>query len=151
MKKSIIFLLFLTLTILALPAQSNAVMDQFLSREEADVPTSLLLIAQATDQLPSEAAPADAISWAEEQSWGKKLTQGDDQAMTSGLFHLALFKSFNIKGGIMYTITKSPRSAALEAGYQGYITGVPYVNHKMTPVEVLDSLSMALEIQEAKQ
>ncbi|MDA3955233.1 hypothetical protein [Oceanispirochaeta sp.] len=151
MKKLIVFLLFLTLSIMALTAQSNTVMDEFLSREGADATTSLLLIAQATGQLPGDASPSDAIKWREEQSWGGKFANQDDQSITSGRFHLALFQSFSIKGGIMYSLFKSPRLAALEAGYQGFVTGTPYVNHRMTPEEVLSSLSMALEMQEAKQ
>ncbi len=151
MRKYLILFLMMTGILFSAAAQSNAQMDAFISLDTADAAGSLLLVGQATGALPEDAAPADAMIWASEQKWGKKLHSLDaNEAMTTGLFHLALFESFGIKGGWGYTLSKSPRTAALEAGYKGFVSGRPYVNHKMTPDEVLYSLSMALEWQEMK-
>lgn len=135
-----------------LPAQSNDMMDRFLSQEEAGVADSLLLIALANELVDAEATEAEIMSWLETQEWGKKL-QGlrADDGIQSGHFHIALFESFGIKGGMMYSLFKTPRYAAHEASYQGFMTGTPYVNHIMTPDEVLASLSMALEMKEEEQ
>lgn len=142
-------LIILSITILPLTAQSNEVMDGFLEKQAADAGTALLLIAQASGELSDTATTEDAMKWCNDQKWGKKISKlNADDPITTGQFHVALFQSFGIKGGMMYSMTKSPRSAAHEAGYQGYITGTPYFNHKMTPYEVLDSLSTALETKE---
>ena len=152
MRKYLILILMMTGILFTVTAQSNAQLDAFLSLETADAAGSLLLIAQATDALPPDATPSDAMVWASEQKWGKRLKSMDGKdAMMTGIFHLALFDSFGIGGGWGYTLSKSPRTAALEAGYKGFVTGRPYVNHKMTPEEVMYSLSMALDWQETKE
>ena len=152
MRKYLVLFLMMTGILISAAAQSNAQMDAFLSLETAEAAGSLLLIAQATGALPGDAAPSDAMVWASEQKWGKRLNSlSGDEAMTTGLFHLALFESFGIGGGWGYTLTKTPRTAALEAGHKGFVSGRPYVNHKMTPDEVLYSLSTALEWQEEKE
>ena len=151
MRKYLVLFLMMTGILLTAGAQSNAQLDAFLSLETADAAGSLLLVAQATGALAPDAAPSDAMVWASEQKWGKRLESlNGDEAMTTGLFHLALFESFGISGGWGYTLSRSPRTAALEAGYKGFITGRPYVNHRMTPDEVMYSLSKALEWQEMK-
>lgn len=151
MRKLLVLFLMMTGILLTATAQSNAQLDAFLTLETADAAGSLLLIAQATGALPSDAGPSDAMAWASEQKWGRRLKTDDgSEAMTTGLFHLALFESFGISGGWGYTLSKSPRTAALEAGYKGFVMGRPYVNHRMSPDEVMYSLSTALEWQEMK-
>jgi len=148
----ILTLILLSIIILPLTAQSNEVMDGFLEKEAADAGTALLLIAQARGELPDSATTDDAIKWCADQSWGKKLRKLEaDDSINTGQFHIALFRSFDIKGGMIFGLFKTPRAAAQEAGYQGYISGTPYVNHKMTPNEVLDSLSMALDAGEEEK
>ncbi len=130
----------------SLTAQSNSVLDDFIVRDTADAGTSLLLIAQATGHLDDSATVEDGLTWALQQKWGKKLKNiSSSDSITTGQFHLALFQSFSIRGGIFYTLFGTPRYAAQEAGYQEYVIGTAYVNHKMTPDEVLSSLSLALE------
>lgn len=135
-----------------LMAQSNEQLDRFMEQETALAADSLLLVAQAVGELDSDAKPAQAMDWAKEKKWGKKLKKiSADSPMHSGLFHLALLQSFGIRGGWAFNWFPGPRTAVLEAGYQGFIAGQPYVNHPMSPDEVLYSLSTALEIQEAAQ
>ncbi len=136
----------------SLTAQSNQILDDFIAADTADAGTSFLLIAQATGQLDDSSTADDGLLWALQQPWGKKLKNvKSSDPVTTGAFHLALFQSFSIKGGIGYSLFKTPRYAAKEAGYQGFVTGTAYVNHRMTPDEVLDSLSTALDMTEEEE
>jgi len=149
MKK--VLVIFLSLFFLSfLPAQSNELMDKFLSRDFADTGTTLLLIAQAKGTLgSSDSRPEDALQWASSQKWGSRFSDSKaDDVMTSGIFYLALLESLSVKGGLMYSLFKSPRLAVKEAVYQGIYKGIPYVNHPMTPLDVLTSLSIVMERQE---
>ncbi|MDC7234648.1 MAG: hypothetical protein PQJ58_15560 [Spirochaetales bacterium] len=152
MKRSFLLVsLIFAASVLPLAAQSNSVLDEFLNNEAADAGTALLLVAQAIGDLPDSASAEDALQWKDDQKWGRKVKLEKDDPVTSGQFHLALLKAFEIKGGMGYTLFASPRSAAQEAAYQGFIPGAAYVNHKMTPYEVLNSLSLALERQEEEE
>ncbi len=147
--KSIFLIVLMTGLSAMLSAQSNEQLDRFMAQDKAPTADSLLLIAQAVGDLDAQAEAEDAMAWARKQKWGKKFKKiKGDSPVKSGLFHLALFKSFGIKGGWAFKMTPTARTAALEAGYQGFTMGQPYVNHQMSPDEVLYSLSAALERQE---
>ncbi len=151
-RKLLLFVMFSGWSAAFLMAQSNEQLDRFMKCETALAADSFLLIAQGTGELGSDAGPAQAMAWAQGKKWGKKLKKiTADSPMSLGLFHLALFKSFEIRGGWAFNWFPCPRTAVLEADYKGFIAGRPYVNHAMSPDEVLYSLSAALEIQEALQ
>ncbi|MDA3809478.1 MAG: hypothetical protein PF518_04010 [Spirochaetaceae bacterium] len=144
-----ILLLFslLVLNNFAIWCQSNDLIDTFLGQKNADVATSLLLVGQASGALMENATIDQAYLWAGEERFGKKVLKLEQDApIPMGLFYLIMFESFNVKGGIWYTILHSPRQAALEAAYKGYIdSSTLYYNRKMTPYEVLTSLTIIQE------
>jgi len=133
-------------------SQSNEVIDDFLGRDEADTGTAVLLIGQALGELPDTAGVTEAMTWAQSQSWKGKISKFEpEDPITLGRYFVALFQSFDIKGGMMYSLFKSPRHAALEAEYKGYLGGTPYYTRTMTPQEVLFSLSMAMDANKEEE
>jgi len=141
--KRILLLLILTVSASFLWGQSNELLDSFLSKEKADVATTMLLVAQSAGLLPHDASPQDGYSWAISEKFGKHVKKFKaDEPVTLGLFYLALFKTWNVKGGLMYSMTGAPRYAAKEAGFLGYVEPSElYPNRTVPPYEVLTGIS----------
>ena len=145
--KKVIIMLVLTLLAAGLWGQSNVVLDEFLEAETADTATSLLLIAQAVGALPADADAADGYSWALEQDFDKHVEKREpDDPISLGLFYLALLKSYDVKGGLWFKAVGTPRHAALEAGYMGYVEPSRlYHTRSMPPYEVLTGITYVME------
>jgi len=141
--KKIVFATVLIVLSISLWGQSNELLDQFLERDHADVATSLLLIAQASGNLPMDTNPRDGYQWALEQKFGKHVKKfSPDDSITLGLYYLALFKSFHIRGGGMFNVAGTPRYAALEAEFKGYVEpSSVYTDRLMPPYEVLTGIT----------
>ena len=141
--KKIVFAVMLIVLSVSLWGQSNELLDEFLGRDTADAATTLLLIAQASGNLSMDASGNDGYNWALEQKFGKHVKKiSPEDPITLGLFYLALFKTFHIKGGNLFNITVSPRYAALEAGHKGYVEPTTlYTNRSMPPYEVLTGIT----------
>jgi len=139
------------LAVLAIGAwgQSNAVLDAFLdeSRPEADVATSLLLVAQAAGELPEDATADDGFAWGLDASFGKHVAKlAPEDPVSLGLFYLALLKTFDIRGGLMFAAAGTPRYAAMEAAFRGYVEPSSlYYTRSMPPYEVLTGITYVLE------
>ena len=147
MKKVLIAFVLVLLTA-GLWGQSNELLDRFLDADTADVATTLMLVGQAAGELPMDAVPDDGYAWAEgRREFGKHVAKtSPDDPVSLGLFYLALLQSFDVKGGLMYSAVGSPRYAALEAGYLGYVepSGL-YPTRSMAPYEVLTGIGYVLE------
>ncbi len=145
--KKIVFAAALIVLSVSLWGQSNELLDQFLEKDAADVATSLLLIAQASGNLSLDTVPEDGYAWALEQKFAKHVRKvSPDDPISLGLFYLALFKSFEIKGGGMFNVAGTPRYAALEAGFKGYVEPSSlYTTRSMPPYEVLTGITFVTE------
>ena len=148
--KRVILATFLTIAAAVLWGQSNDLLDRFLESDEADVATTLMLVAQASGDLPLDAAPRDGYAWGTEQEFGKYLKDvAFDDPISLGLFYLALFKTFDVEGGLMFNTVGSPRYAAMEAGYLGYVEPSRlYYTRSMEPYEVLTGITYVTDALE---
>jgi len=145
--KKIVFAAVLIVLAVSLWGQSNELLDQFLEQDHADVATTFLLIAQASGNLPLDTLPEDGYAWALEQKFAKHVKKfSPDDSITLGLYYLALFKSFHIRGGGMFNTFGTPRYAALEAEFKGYVEpSTVYTDRLMPPYEVLTGITYVTE------
>jgi|GEM_PF-2386391 len=145
--KKIVFAAVLLVLSISIWGQSNELLDQFLGRDTADVETTLLLIAQASGQLPLDTLPEDGYAWALEQKFGRHVRKlSPEDPITLGLYYLVLFKSFHVKGGGMFNTFGTPRYAALEAGFKGFVEPSSlYTDRTMPPYEVLTGITYVTE------
>lgn len=127
--------------------QSNELLDRFLNRDEADVATAMLLIAQASGSLSLDAGPDEGYAWGIEQEFGKYVSRtGPEDPISLGLFYLALFQSWGVEGGLANKAAKYPRYAALEAGFLGYVEPSSlYYTRSVPPYEVLTGITYVSE------
>jgi hypothetical protein len=146
-KKFSILVVFSVFSWVSLWGQSNDLLDDFLSKESADVGTSLLLLAQSLNELPYEAGTEDAVAWAGSQSWWKTVQNlPPSDPLPLGRFFLVLFQSYEVNGkSLMFSLFKTPRYAAREAFSLNFCSGKPYYNRNLQPSEVLFAISMAME------
>jgi hypothetical protein len=66
--------------------------------------------------------PAGAFQYAAEQNWLPKQASADQAARLDGVA-LLVMRSFNMKGGIWYSLVKSPHFAYRELAYRDIIQG----------------------------
>ncbi len=151
--KKVIIVAALAILAMGLWGQSNEMLDSFLATDAADTATSLLLVAQAAGQLPLDADSAAGYAWGLEQVFAKHVEKMDPgEPVTLGLFYLALLKTFDVKGGIWFKTAGTPRYAANEAGYMGYVEPSRlYHTRSMPPYEVLTGITYILEDRERGQ
>jgi len=149
MMKKFIFIFVMLLIASVSWAQTNDLLDGFLERETADVATALLLVAQASGEITLDTTGNAGYEWAVKQSFGKyveKVMPEDDIGL--GLFYLALFNTFDVKGGNRKSPVKNPRYAAFEAEFLGYAEpSRVFTDRAMPPYEVLTAISYVTAVE----
>ena len=119
--RRLIFSLILAATTLTAHAQSADWIEALLAKDNVSYADAALLVLQAADLLAAPTAAA-AFSYAEEKKWLPRGAEADDGARLDGL-SLLVMGAFDMKGGLFYTITKSPHHAYRELAYRNIIQG----------------------------
>jgi len=78
-------------------------------------------VLEASDTMTT-AVHEEAFSYAQEQGWLPRKVKADDTARLDGVA-LLLMRSFNLKGGLLYSLDKNPRYAYRELKYMDVIQG----------------------------
>jgi hypothetical protein len=105
-----------------LPAQSNQLIDELLQEEKATFGKSAYLCLSAANLIPERSGVTDALAYLEKAGWGMTVKKADEPILLGELAYL-LMKSFNMSGGIMYSLAPGPRYACRELAYLEIITG----------------------------
>jgi len=148
MKVAKIFFLISLLTGASLSAQSTA------TEIETLLNSSAVTYAQAT-RFVLEAAdvtalrdPGEAFRYAAERGWLPKKVSANDTARLDAV-SLLLMRSFDIKGGILYSITKSPHYAYRELTYKKTIQGRSDPHMEVSGEKLLFITGRILALREA--
>jgi hypothetical protein len=88
-----------------------------------------------------------AYSFAAERAWLPKKVQAGDAARLDGI-SLLLMCSFNVKGGLMYSITKSPHFAYNELIYKDVIQGAADPSMTVSGEQLLFMINRLLSLYE---
>jgi hypothetical protein len=115
-------LLFLSVVFLALTApvfaQTAAEIETLLSTEALTYEQATFFVLRAADTPVSSAA----YNYAAERKWLSAKTAAESNAALNEV-SLLIMGAFDMKGGIMYSLTKSPHYAYRELVHQGIIQG----------------------------
>jgi len=126
MKKAIFLCYLLTVTCY-LSSQTAAELDTLLQTETVSIATAARFVLGAVDLLPanltSTAAETAAYQIALEKGWTTK--NATDTATLQDTAFLVM-NTFDLKGGIMYTLFRNPRYAYREMVYRRLIQGRAY-------------------------
>ena len=100
-------------------AQTAARLETLLNKPVINWADAAVFILEASEAQVFE-EPGKAFSFAVEQKWLPGNTASGDTARMNGVA-LLLMHSFDLKGGIFYSIAKSPHHAYRELVYKGII------------------------------
>jgi hypothetical protein len=92
----------------------------------------------------------DAFQFASERKWLPKNAAPEDTARLNGIA-LLLMRSFELKGGIFYSLTKSPRHAYRELAYKGFIRGDTDPGMTVSGRQLLLIISRILSVKEKNE
>jgi len=143
-------ILFIVAVSSGLSAQSNELMDEFLSRPAADLGTSTYLVLAASGIIDNSSSPEDAVNWLSRSALARRFPDMDGSRNISyGEFSYLLMEIMEIPGGVMYRMIPGPRYAAREIAYREMILGKSMPGRDLRPYEVISTLILVLEEREA--
>ena len=119
--RRLFFSLLLAGIALSAHAQSADWIEALLSQDNVNYADAALLVLEASDTLAAPTSAA-AFTYATEQGWLPRNSGADETVNLSGL-SLLIMGAFDMKGGLFYTITKSPHHAYRELTYRNIIQG----------------------------
>jgi len=102
-------------------SQTAEEMDGLLSAESVTYEQAAWFILRAVET-PGISNPAAAFNYAASRRWLPAKAAPDSRAKLNGIA-LLIMQSGDLKGGLMYTLTKSPRYAYRELRYLNIIQG----------------------------
>jgi outer membrane protein OmpA-like peptidoglycan-associated protein len=121
-----IFVLCFILVSAFVPAQSAQRIEQLLEKETISYKEAAWIILEASGKFIVNkdivSSPEKAYQYAEENGWLPGNITADTTATLEGV-SLLIMHSFGIKGGLLYSIFKSPHYAYRELVYKGIIQG----------------------------
>jgi hypothetical protein len=122
MKKACLTFLIFHFSLFICYAQSTATeIETLLETSAVTYAQAARFLLEASDTMATP-DPQAAFRYAQEQEWLPKNVAANDPARLDGL-SLLIMRAFNIKGGIMYSLTKSPHYAYRELTYNNILQG----------------------------
>ncbi len=149
MKRSVLILGVLLLTIFNLYSQSNEMIDKLTGEKKADFGKTALLILTGAGLLKDSAQPPEALKYIFRNKWGFK-NKTENSPVNAGELAYLIMKAFNLGGGLMYTLFPGPRYAYRELTFLNLLSskGGPY--REVSGLEVVNTLSRVLNWKEGE-
>lgn len=121
--KKLLLLLCFSLVASLFFGQSNKSIDEILNADNPPFDQTALLVLQAANIVGQDATSQTALNYIEESGWfrASRLAKLKDGAkVTLGDVCLLLMRSFNLKGGISYSIKPTPYNSARELQFRNF-------------------------------
>ncbi|MEM5948741.1 hypothetical protein WKV44_09320 [Spirochaetia bacterium 38H-sp] len=148
MKKTIIKTVLAGLFISSIAvAQSNEVIDKILNQKAITCGYAAYLILNAGGIISEDTSPDSAWERWLNMGYVKSNKKAQDP-ISLGEFSFLITKTFDIPGGMMYSLFPSPRYAARELAYLGYIAENPGPYRNLSGKEAISILGRILRGQE---
>ena len=144
----LLFSLFFSISSFAF-AQTAAEMDTMLDASTVSAARAARFVLGTADLLPAGVSGADAekaaYDMASQNNWIKAAAS---DAITMKDTAFLIMKTFNLKGGVMYSIFRNPRYAYREMVYQKLIMGSADQDMKVSGTKLLQILDRAMKSEE---
>lgn len=147
-KKATAFLSVVFLLIVATPvviAQSNEIIDQLLEEQQATLGKSAYLVLLAADLISENSTPVESVEALASFDWGFDNATPED-AVDLGSLAFMIMKSFDMKGGIMYTIFPGRRYAVKEFAFRTLTLESASQYRILSGIDVANILGRSLDI-----
>ena len=145
MKKHLYFFALCFTLVLPVFAQTAAELEALLATRALSYEQAASFVLRAAEVT----TPGSAFNYASEQKWLPAKAAPSDRAALNGV-SLLVMGAFGIKGGIMYSATKSPHYAYRELVHQGIILGRADPDLAVSGDRLLFMISRALERKEGE-
>ena len=129
-----------------LSAQTAVKLETLLNETALSWSTAAVFVLEASDT-GAYSDPSEAFSFAQEHKWLPKNVSPEDSARLNGIA-LLLMRSFDQKGGLFYSIAKSPHHAYRELAYKGVIRGKADPDMSVSGQELLLMIGRLLDQKE---
>jgi len=150
MKKFLLFTLCFLAGAVFLSAQSTAdEVETLLGANAVTYAQAARFVLEASDAMITR-SPEEAFSYAAERKWLPKNASAGDTARLDGV-SLLLMRSFDVKGGIFYSMAKSSHHAYRELVYRNVIQGRTDPAMNVSGGELLFLVGRLLSEQEAQE
>ena len=146
--KKVALILILGIFSMPLLAQTAARLEILLQKPEITWADAAVFVLEASEQGVYR-NPADAFAFALERNWLPKGVESEETARLNGIA-LLLMQSFDLEGGIFYSMMKSPHHAYRELVYKRIIRGDSDPHMAVSGEELVLMISRILSIQEAE-
>jgi hypothetical protein len=146
MKRSMLSLVILLALAVAGAAQSNEFIDALLGAESVTVGQASYLALVAADKLGESSDAQAAFAQAQELGWTPKNAAADDPIRYSA-YSFLLARAFELKGGIMYSLFRSPRYAYRELVSRKLIQGRSDPQAKVDGAAAVRILGRVLDVE----
>ncbi|MDC7125180.1 MAG: hypothetical protein PQJ46_06425 [Spirochaetales bacterium] len=130
-------------------AQSNEVIDEVLVQDKLTYGNGAYLVLTASEIIDESFSLEEAMSAGKEMGWIKDKKQ-IDAPISLGEYSFLIMKSFDMKGGLFYSIFPSPRYASRELAYQGYISKDSGAYRKLSGQEALSLIGQIVRKRSSK-
>ncbi|MBN1698096.1 MAG: hypothetical protein JW881_11330 [Spirochaetales bacterium] len=141
-------LLFLFIVQWPLFCQIGERIDILLEEKTVQSGTAVYAILSAGGIVSEDATIEEALGVLREKEW--KLTiESADTPLTLGEAAYLLMKTFDLKGGVMYSIFPGPRYAVRELVYLKIITDRPDPSRTVSGRELIDLISRVIDRKES--
>lgn len=123
-------------------AQSNEIIDKLLDEKIALFGETVYISLAAAGLIQESASIEESITILETKNWG--IVKSKDDPISLGEYSYLLMKIFDLKGGLMYSLSPGPRYACREFEYLGFIKLKPTPYRNISGEEVLQILGKLL-------
>lgn len=145
LKKLTLMMICGLLAVSAAQTQSNQVLDQFLAAPNADFDLTVYLVFSGAKLIPDDLPPQVAFEALKQKKWGYLSEEMRGKPVTMGDFAYLVMKSFNMQGGVMYSLLPSPWYATREFNFKRFMPSPKKANENLTPYEVVQALAAVLD------
>ncbi len=143
MRRGLLLLLFIGIATTLAVAQSNEVIDEVLSEDEATFGHAVYLSLLASGAAPPDATVEEVYAGLDWDRWNLSEKRVND-TVSLGEFSYLVMESLGISGGIMYSIVPGPRYAARELAYLEFLLGNGSPYRTVSGEEMMHILGQAL-------
>jgi len=146
LKKGIVLAILGFLGVAALSAQTAAEMETLLETQAVTYAQAARFVLEAAEAAVI-ADPEEAFRFAEEQNWLPKGASPETEAQLDGISLLCM-RSFDLKGGFLYSLMKNPHYAYRELVYQSAIQGRADPHMAVSGYQLIFMINRIYSIQE---
>lgn len=139
-------LLTVTFVLLAVPlmSQQSNVIDDVISQRSIDLQNAAYLALTAGDMIDDSTDPTEALNFLQDLGWSIKKADSN-RVLTLGDSAVLLMNSLEVKGGIMFSLTKQPRYAYKEMVFRGILKPEEDLKRAVSGIEFLAILTELME------